>query len=1300
MLRTLSYFQNGRLNTALEKLFKDLDVPVVLTGEAPASISDILENNHKSTFDDYTSDVYWLGTVSDDAFEGISSNTPRLQNIRGRNYDFIMVFGIEIERLNTEGEEIMPTRTQLFDLARAFNREFPDQPVVLVFRYCHHFISVAVCERLAYKRSDMAGDKIGKMSLLRDVDVRDGKTHAGHLRILQEMAIQRSGKKAVNTFEELYAHWQRELNVSILNKRFYEDLSNWYFWAIRNVSFPNEPTDGDEEKLKTHRANNVIRLITRLIFTWFLKEKKLVSDTLFDIDELAADTLKFDSLTPDASKDSIYYRAVLQNLFFATLNQEMTQRRFRDDAAFQGKNNDFNIKNVYRYKKHFKTAEKATQLFADIPFLNGGLFECLDDERKGDAGVIDGFSDKPTRQTHIPNFLFFQRTPLSINDLNDDYGTKNKKYTVKGIIHILNDYKFTVAENTPLEEEVALDPELLGRIFENLLASYNPETKTSARKQTGSFYTPREIVNYMVDESLLAYLKNAMLQSEVGTLELGKQQIALFGEQTNKKGQFSLETKPNASRWEGREDNLDKYLRALFANDETQPFTNTNDVQDLIKAIDTCKILDPACGSGAFPMGILHRLVSLLHKLDPNNTLWKERQLQNVENIEDSNVRDEAIKAIDKAFDKNELDYGRKLYLIENCIYGVDIQPIAVQIAKLRFFISLVCDQKVENTEGVENRGVLALPNLETKFVAANTLIGLDNANLAKMAVDDLMKQREKLRHRIFSAKRHADKKRFREQDEKIRTDIKNKLDTLGMGGQTEQLADWNPFDQNASAPFFDADWMFNIKTGFDVVIGNPPYISISKLSEADRNLFKQQKFKTLENSGDLYCIFYEKGVQLLKNKGLLVYITSNKWMRASYGKSMRQFFIEKSNPLILIDFGQTMIFESAVVHSNIILLEKTHNEKITQSVQFEEDLWLNSLDIEEYFNFNKIHTPHYTSDIWAVVADKSIIIKKQAERIGIPLKEWKIEFFRGILTGFNDAFIINQSQKTDLIKSDPKNEEIIKPILRGRDVRRYYNNFDSRWMIFTRRGIQIDSYPFVKRHLLEYYDDLKPRNNGEEEGRKAGQYQWYELQDVVAYYGEFFKPKIVFSEIVSEPQFYYDTEGYYPEATVFFITGEHIKYLTAMLNSKPVTFLFTSFYAGGDLVGKYRYKKAFLENLPIPKPKNENLFDYLVLAISFIKKQSPRDYKAQYFEQVIDGMVCELYFEEEMKSKDLDIIGLVSQDLGGLPDFAPLSIEGKQAQIETLYRKWTAPASELNNRLSLMTVRSRDVLGVILSGK
>lgn len=271
MLKTLTYFQHTSLPIAVAQLFKDLDVPLNRTGDAPASLTDVLEKHYHDRFADYTDEVFWVGQVDDNAFEGIQSGAAELARIRGKNYDTILVFALDISRRDEHGSARMPTRTQLFDLARAFNREFPYQPVVLVFRYCGHFMSVAVVERNDYKAKHLEGDKIGKMSLLRDVNVQD--PHSGHLRILQDMHIQRSGKNAVTTFDTLYRHWQAVLNVSVLNKKFYRELQNWYFWAIHHVRFPGEPTDGDAETLKTHRASNVIRLITRLIFTWFLKEK-------------------------------------------------------------------------------------------------------------------------------------------------------------------------------------------------------------------------------------------------------------------------------------------------------------------------------------------------------------------------------------------------------------------------------------------------------------------------------------------------------------------------------------------------------------------------------------------------------------------------------------------------------------------------------------------------------------------------------------------------------------------------------------------------------------------------------------------------------------------------------------------------------------------------------------------------------------------------------------------------------------------------------------------------------------------
>jgi adenine-specific DNA-methyltransferase len=336
----------------------------------------------------------------------------------------------------------------------------------------------------------------------------------------------------------------------------------------------------------------------------------------------------------------------------------------------------------------------------------------------------------------MPNDLFFN--PECEVDLSAAYGApRYRKARVCGLIHILERYKFTVAENTPIKEEIALDPELLGKVFENLLAAYNPETGATARKQTGSFYTPREIVNYMVDESLLASLK------------------AKFEDASP------------------RAENSEERLRHLLAyNDQPYQFT-TAEVDALIAAIDNLKILDPACGSGAFPMGILHKLVFVLSRLDPGNQRWKARQLAKAAEIPDATVRERVLDDIEQTFGANELDYGRKLYLIENCIYGVDIQPIAVQIAKLRFFILLVVDQKI-NLLG-DNLGIRSLPNLETRFVAANTLIGLDRPVQQLLRSPDVdIKEAElrRVRERHFLARTPATKAKYREQDANLGAEI------------------------------------------------------------------------------------------------------------------------------------------------------------------------------------------------------------------------------------------------------------------------------------------------------------------------------------------------------------------------------------------------------------------------------------------------------------------------------------------------------------------------------------------------
>ncbi|MBK6498795.1 MAG: hypothetical protein IPG00_11805 [Saprospiraceae bacterium] len=367
------------------------------------------------------------------------------------------------------------------------------------------------------------------------------------------------------------------------------------------------------------------------------QRKKLIPDDLFDLKAIQEDILNDISpyheigMFKDMNKESIYYKAILQNLFFATLNCpiqgdkiDSRKRSFRSDGTHRG------IDYLMRYKSYFKNPEAFLEkLNSVVPFLNGGLFECLDDKEKNI--YIDGFSDQMTKGELliVPDYLFFGVEEET--DLSDIVGMSDKRYkqaAVKGLINILKSYKFTITENTPIEEEVALDPELLGKVFENLLASYNPETKTTARKQTGSFYTPREIVNYMVDESLIAYLKNKILSEQSTYVEIGKTQTNLFGNE-GKQGQQTIQMDVTGSEFNGNEAELDVLLHELMSYNPSNPFkTYPNTTKLILEHLNKCTILDPACGSGAFPMGILQKMVHVLQKLDPDNIIWKEIQIE------------------------------------------------------------------------------------------------------------------------------------------------------------------------------------------------------------------------------------------------------------------------------------------------------------------------------------------------------------------------------------------------------------------------------------------------------------------------------------------------------------------------------------------------------------------------------------------------------------------------------------------------------------------------------------------------
>ena len=1164
-------FKGGNLFETTTALFKHLNISTKTFEEQAFLPQDFLKDLYKPEKHKAINEIYLVGIVTDEVFNGKS--LAEVDNELSNDYQGLLIIAVDLK-------DKTANRTELSTLTRLFSRRLKAMPVAVLFRYGNH-IALANAERTQYKQTYREGEKIGKVSILKDIDTL--KPHRGHLDILETLKI----PAKIKTFRDLYAHWQEVFNVSTLNKKFYNELFAWFQWTISEevgVTYPNDTQTDQDDRVQLEEQ--VIRLITRVLFVWFIKQKHLVPNNLFEEAELSKILKDFQA---NSLENGNYYNAILQNLFFATLNKKVTERAF---AKVQGSRD---IKTLYRYADMFAISEEEViALFAPIPFLNGGLFECLDKD-KGNDGVryhLDGFSRNDRKSDHnghythrafIPNTVFFD--------------------SEKGLFPLLNRYHFTIEENTPNEMQVALDPELLGNVFENLLGAFNPETKESARKQSGSFYTPKEIVNYMVDESLKVYLKNHLptfLKENIDTL-------------------FEEEELP--IEWLSQPANCQK----------------------VVETLERVKILDPACGSGAFPMGILNRMVYLLEKLD---------------------------------FSAKRSLYELKLHLIQNCIYGVDIQTIASQISKLRFFISLIVEQEETNTVAEQNYGVHTLPNLETKFVTANALISLEKEENAELFNDEkLVALKEKLfkvRTDHFYAQSAFKKKELRKEDAEICENIKqylldiaikpneqhiafweksierlqterekyvaerweevpmqvdmfaeakstkvdvnlakrkgidskikelqnfidkeyHKTESDALKKELETLASWNPYDQNASAPFFDPEWMFGISEGFDIVIGNPPYVQLQKSGGRLAKLYEEQKFKTFARTGDIYSLFYEKAHQLLKQGGICNFITSNKWMRAGYGEATRKFFIENTNPLIIIDFAGVKVFETATVDVNILLYVKEKNTFNTLAC-IVKDKELKELSL--YVRQHAQYTQFKNADSWVILSDIEQRIKAKIEAIGTPLKDWDISINYGIKTGFNDAFIIDGEKRAELIAQDPKSEEIIRPILRGRDIKRYGYEFADLYIITTFPSLKIDieSYPAVKQHLLSFgYDRLK--QTGDKGARKKTNNKWFETQDSISYWEDFSKQKIVYSDISERLNFQIIENEIYFNNTIYFITSqtEDLTYLLKFLSSNLIDWYYKSLSVqlGEKAI---RMFTIYVLNIPIPKKGNrDNIYE------------------------------------------------------------------------------------------------------------
>jgi len=776
----------------------------------------------------------------------------------GKTIESYLFFAIELK-----GKAY--TRTILSGITRELNKLFA-MPTLILFRH-GETITLAVINRRLHKR-DHTRDILEKVTLIKDIQFTT--PHRAHIEILSDLSLGALREKHEFTnFVQLHAAWQKTLDIQTLNKRFFIEVRNWFYWARLHARFPSgakkDPEGRDSEAL--------IRLLTRVIFCWFLREKGMLPDDLFaarKVEKLLADWLSTDCV---ADKDGRYYKAILQNLFFATLATPVVERRFRSPRNFRGHNPHYGKQRYFRHVALFNDKAPVEELYKAIPFLNGGLFENLDEIPGQDPDVeaetrVDGFSDIVAKQPIVPDFLFFgdeRPVPELCALLAESTAPK-----ARGLLSIFRDYKFTIEENTPLEQDIALDPELLGRAFENLLAAVNPETGATARKSTGSFYTPREIVHYMVEEALVRYLLGAL-------------------------GADASDT------------DMEEKVRELIS--EEQPSHRLNrQAKKIVGLLGHLRILDPACGSGAFPMGLLQLLVHVLRKLDPDNAHWKAAKL--------STLPPEMRERADQVFRDESFDYTRKLELIKDCIHGVDIQPAAIQISKLRFFLSLVIEQH-------DSTRIRPLPNLETKFVCANSLLGLprpEGWELFQHQIEPKERALLDTRARYFFAQTDEEKDACKGQDRTLRNELGKFIRDIG-GSAARQLASavekWNPYKPDRRAGYFDPESMFGVRDGFDITIGNPPYVRADEQSEWNQRqrqeLLASAQYETLWEKWDLYIPFIERSYKLLRPGGVSTLIVSDAFCHSKYAQKPQNWFLKHARILRLDFCGEVKIFDAAV---------------------------------------------------------------------------------------------------------------------------------------------------------------------------------------------------------------------------------------------------------------------------------------------------------------------------------------------------------------------------------------------------
>ena len=839
-----------------------------------------------------------------------------------------------------------------------------------------------------------------------------------------------------------------------------------------------------------------------------------------------------------------YVKKLLGRIVFLHYLQRKGWLGVPSDKAWGDGDRSF-IQHLYEYATEAQQSDFITSVLSPL------FYEALNTDRRADNDLFDTRAKFPKRgnKLRIP----YLNGGLFDRDENAALLIKFPPEFFKNLLDFFAQYNFTIDENDPTDAQVGVDPEMLGRIFESLLED---------NKEKGAYYTPKEIVQYMCRESLIAYLCTGI---DKGTPE--HQAISQF---------------------------VKSYDAELLTGLELEGVELGTKVLERLKEVKVC---DPAIGSGAFPMGMLRELYYCRISL------------------EDLSVSPAEIKS----------------QIIKGNIYGVDIEQGAVDIARLRFWLSLVVDETTPTP----------LPNLDYKIMQGNSLLewyeGVDLSTLTQRKEDGCVElfddladvYRRQLRQAISAYYGETDHDRkatlHQEISEAIDEQLKEQRYTVDLSG----------INVSANTHFFLwhtwFDEVFNRpsgRNGFDIVIGNPPYIQLQNNGGELAKIYQGYGFKGFARTGDIYCLFYERGYQLLREGGHLCYITSNKWMRAGYGEKIRGFLAHSTNPILLVDFAGIKVFEGATVDTNILLFSKEKNEGKTLSVSLTKDVQLGRGELCQYVQQHATPSAFTSSESWVILSPIEQSIKRKIEAVGKPLKDWDIQINYGIKTGCNEAFIIDEAKRAEILsncQSDDERERteaIIRPILRGRDIRRYGYDWAGLYIVYIpwHFPLHLDptitgasekaeeafktSYPSVYNHLEGYKDTLKKRNQAETGIR----YEWYALQRWGAnYWEEFEKPKIIYPNMTKYMPFFYDELGMYTNQKCFILTGQHLHYLIAFLNSSIFKICYRESFP--ELQGGTReLSKIFFENILIPVLPEVQMHDFETLVDDLIQGKDYSD--------------------------------------------------------------------------------------------